>query len=186
MLWQRTVRERTCLRSGFAVRIVSSICRDSRLESGGYQFALDTRLPFETDRFEEVVYTDTTPENWFSTTRAYADWVDRERAYEPFPVVPACYYPMYDLWYWAFDDTNNGLYWTTLTRAKQLGFQSYLFDAGWESRPGEVFKWLEGTVGDYTHPEDKLPSFPGFLQYVKDRLRMNVSALDVSLCHRSG
>ena len=144
------------------------------LESGGYQFALDTRLPYETERFEEVVYTDTTPEDWFSTTRAYADWVDREQAYEPFPVVPACYYPMYDLWYWAFDDTNNGLYWTTLTRAKQLGFQSYLFDAGWESRPGEVFKWLEGTVGDYTHPEDKLPSFPGFLQYVKDRLRMNV------------
>ena len=141
---------------------------------GGYQFALDTRLAFETDRFEEVVYTDTTPEDWFSATRNYADWVDRELAYEPFPVVPACYYPMYDLWYWAFDNTNPGLYWTTLTRAKQLGFQSYLFDAGWESRPGELSKWLEGSVGDYAHPEDKLPGFPGFLQYVKDRLRMNV------------
>jgi hypothetical protein len=144
------------------------------LESGGYQLSLDTRLPFETDRFEEVIYTDTTPENWFSATRNYADWVDQEQGYEPFPIVPACYYPMYDLWYWAFDNTNPGLYWTTLTRAKQLGFQSYLFDAGWESHPGELFKWLEGSVGDYTHPEDKLPSFPGFLQYVKDRLRMNV------------
>jgi hypothetical protein len=143
-------------------------------ESGSYQFSLDTRLPIVSDRFEEVIYTDSAPENWFSVTRNYADWVDQERAYEPFPVVPACYYPMYDLWYWAFDDTNNGLYWTTLTRARQLGFQSYLFDAGWESHPGEVFKWLEGTIGDYAHPEDKLPSFPGFLQYIKDRLGINV------------
>ncbi|MCI0420771.1 MAG: hypothetical protein L0312_16350 [Acidobacteria bacterium] len=144
------------------------------LESGGYQISLDTRLPFETDRFEEVIYTDTTPQNWFSATRSYADWVDQERGYTPFPVVQACYHPMYDLWYWALDDTNPGLYWTTLTRAKQLGFQSYLFDAGWESQPGELFKWLEGAVGNYTHPEDKLPGFPGFLQYVKDRLRMHV------------
>ena len=144
------------------------------LESGGYQFSLDTRLPFDADRFEEVIYTDTTPENWFSATRHYADWVDQEQGYEPFPVVPACYYPMYDLWYWAFDNTNQGLYWTTVTRARQLGFQSYLFDAGWESHPGEFSKWLAGSVGDYTHPEDKLPGFPGFLQYVQDRLRMNV------------
>jgi len=144
------------------------------LENGGYQFSLGTRLPFDTSRFEEVIYTDTSQENWFSAVRRYADWVDQQLAYEPFPIVPACYYPMYDLWYWAFDNTNPGLYWTTLTRAKQLGFRSYLFDAGWESRPGELFKWLEGSVGDYKHPEDKLPSFPGFLQYVKDRLRMHV------------
>jgi len=144
------------------------------LESGGYQFSLDTRLPFDTDRFEEVIYTDTTPENWFSATRNYADWVDQEQRYKPFPVVPACYYPMYDLWYWAFDNTNQALYWTTLTRARQLGFQSCLFDAGWESHAGELFKWLEGSVGNYKHPEDKLPIFPGFLQYVKDQLQMNV------------
>jgi hypothetical protein len=144
------------------------------LENGGYQFSLDTRLPFETEQFEEVIYTDTTPENWYATTRNYADWVDQEQNYEPFPVVPACYYPMYDLWYWAFDNTNPGLYWTTLTRARQLGFQSYLFDAGWESYPGELYKWLEGTVGDYTHPEDKLPGFPGLIQYAKDRLPMNI------------
>ena len=144
------------------------------LESGGYRLSLDTRLPFDTTRFEETLYTDTTPDNWFSVTRKYADWVDREQAYEPFPVVPACYYPMYDLWYWAFDDTNASLYWMTLTRARQLGFQSYLFDAGWESHPGELAKWLEGTLGNYTHPEDKLPSFPLLLQYVKEQMGMNV------------
>lgn len=148
--------------------------RGQPVESGGYEISLDTRLPFDTNLFEEVIYTDTAPEDWFSVTRNYADWVDQQLGYEPFPVVPACYFPMYDLWYWAFDDTNPGLYWTTLTRAKQLGFQSYLFDAGWESRPGELFKWLEGSLGDYTHPEDKLPGFPWFLQYVKNQLGMNV------------
>ncbi len=144
------------------------------LESGGYQVSMDTRLPFQTGHFEEVIYSDTAPDNWFSVTQRYADWVDTQRSYTAFPISPACYYPMYDIWYWAYDNTNAGLYWTTLVQAKQLGFKSYLFDAGWESFPGELTKWLQGSIGNYEHSEDKLPGFPGFLQYVKDRLRMNV------------
>jgi hypothetical protein len=115
--------------------------------------------------------------NWFDSARAYADWVDEQRQYTPFPVSEACYYPMYDLWYWAYDNTNKGLYWTTLVQAEELGFKSYLFDAGWESHAGEFSKWLEGPIGNYFHPEDKLPGFAGFagfVQYVKERLRMNV------------
>jgi hypothetical protein len=141
---------------------------------GSYQIALDTRLPEHADRFEETVFVDTTPDDWFKTTRQYSDWVDSQRGYEPFPISPACFYPLYDIWYWAYDDTNLGLYWTTLVRAKQLGFGSYLFDAGWESKQGEIFRWLEGTIGNYAHPENKLPGLPGFLRYVQDRLRMNV------------
>jgi hypothetical protein len=141
---------------------------------GTYQLGFDTRIPVQTSQFEEVLYTDTTPENWFTVTRRYADWVDAQRGYIPFPVVPTCYNPMYDIWYWAYDDTNPGLYWTTLVKAKQLGFRSYLFDAGWESLPGEIFKWLEGSTGNYQHPEDKLPGFPGLVQYAKDPLHMNV------------
>lgn len=144
------------------------------LESGGYQVSMDTRIPFQTRQFQEVIYSDTTPDNWYKVTQHYADWVDAQRNYAAFPISPACYYPMYDIWYWAFDNTTAGLYWTTLVQAKQLSFKSYLFDAGWESFPGELTKWLEGTLGDYEHSEDKLLGFPGFLQYVKDRLRMNV------------
>ena len=170
------------MRSAYEARIVSSICRGQPIDSGGYEISLDTRLPFDTDLFEEVIYTDTTPEDWFSVTRNYADWVDRQQGYKPFPVVPACYYPMYDLWYWAFDDTNPGLYWTTLTRAKQLGFQSYLFDAGWESRPGELFKWLEG-ARRRLHASGRQASRFSLVPPVRQRPAGDeCCALDVSLC----
>ena len=71
----------------------------------------------------------------------------------------ACYYPLYDTWYWAGDNTDMELYWKTLVQAKNLGFQSYLFDSGWESNPGELSRWLEGSLGNYSPPEDKLPGF---------------------------
>jgi hypothetical protein len=144
------------------------------LAEGGYQISLDTRLPERTDRFEETVYADTTSTDWYETTRQYSGWVDVQRDYQPFPISPACFYPLYDTWYWAYDDTNMGLYWTTINQARQLGFRSYLFDAGWESEQGELFKWLQGSTGNYSAPEDKLMSFAGFLGYVRDRLRMNV------------
>ncbi|MBM3804402.1 MAG: hypothetical protein FJW26_19055 [Acidimicrobiia bacterium] len=147
--------------------------RGEPLESGGYRLSLETRLPVDSNKFEEILYADTAPQDWFSVTRRYADWVDEELTYEPFPVAPGCYSPMYDVWYWAFDDTSPELYWTTLARASQIGFKAYLFDAGWESETGELSKWLEGSIGDYAHPEHKLPGFPELLQFAKNNLRMN-------------
>ncbi|MBI4457316.1 MAG: hypothetical protein HY644_15665 [Acidobacteria bacterium] len=139
----------------------------------GYQIALFFSTAALTN-FEETVFTDLSPGGWFEVTRSYARWVDEKLQYEPFPVSPACFYPMYDIWYWAKDETSLNLYWRTLLHAKELGFQSYLFDAGWESRNGELAKWLWGSVGNYFAPEDKLPGFADFLQRIKESLQMNV------------
>jgi len=140
----------------------------------GYQIALDTRTPLTVSTFNETLFTDTTPLTWFDITQRYADWVDARLKYQPFPIAPACYYPMYDSWYWSFDNTSIDLYWKTLVQAKDLGFQTYLFDAGWGDEAGELSKWLSGALGNYTAPDDKLPGFAGFLQTVKDQLQMNV------------
>ena len=144
------------------------------LENGEYQFHLDTRTPLETKIFRDVLYTETAPTDWFATIASYAQTVDERLRYKPFPVTAACYYPLYDTWYWAGDNTDMELYWKTLVQAKNLGFQSYLFDSGWESNPGELSRWLEGSLGNYSPPEDKLPGFVEFLRSARQDLGMNV------------
>jgi hypothetical protein len=102
----------------------------------GYQIALDTRTPLTVNSFNETLFTDITPLTWFDITQRYADWVDQELKYQPFPIAPACYYPMYDTWYRTFDNTSIDLYSKTLVQAKDLGFRTYLFDAGWGDEVG--------------------------------------------------
>jgi hypothetical protein len=64
--------------------------------------------------------------------------------------------------------------WKTLVQAKNRGFQAYLFDSGWESNPGELSRWLEGSLGNYSSPDDKLPGFAEFLRSARQDLGMNV------------
>jgi len=144
------------------------------LENGEYQLHLDTRTPLQAKVFSDTLYIETAPADWFSTAASYAQRVDQWQRYKPFPVSAACYYPLYDVWYWAGDNTDMELYWKTLVQAKNLGFQSYLFDSGWESNPGELSRWLEGSLGNYSSPDDKLPGFAEFLRSARRDLGMNV------------
>ena len=144
------------------------------LETGEYQLHLDTRTPLQTRAFNDTLYVETAPSDWFSTAVSYARRVDQTQRYQPFPVSEACYYPLYDIWYWAGDNTDMELYWKTLHQAKNLGFKSYLFDSGWESNPGELARWLEGSLGNYSAPDDKLPGFTEFLRSAREDLGMNV------------
>jgi len=144
------------------------------LENGEYQLHLDTRTPLQTRVFSDTLYTETAPGDWFSTATSYAQRVDQWQRYKPFPVSAACYYPLYDVWYWAGDSADLELYWKTLVQAKNLGFQSYLFDSGWESNPGELSRWLGGSLGNYSPPDDKLPGFAEFLRSARQDLGMNV------------
>ena len=143
-------------------------------ENGEYQLHLDTRTPLETKIFRDALYAETAPADWFSTIASYAQAVDERQRYKPFPVTASCYYPLYDTWYWAGDNTDMELYWKTLVQAKNLGFQSYLFDSGWESKAGELSRWLEGSLGNYFAPDDKLPGFAEFLRAARRDLGMNV------------
>ena len=144
------------------------------LTDGEYQLHLDTRTPLQLKAFSDTLYTETAPADWFSAATSYAQRVDQSQRYRPFPVSAACYYPLYDAWYWAGDNTDLDLYWKTLVQAKELGFQSYLFDSGWESNPGELSRWLEGSLGNYYPPEGKLSGFTEFLRSARQNLGMNV------------
>lgn len=141
---------------------------------GTYWISLSSRLPVRVNLFTETFYTDAVPGNWFDVTRSYARWVDQTLEYTPFPISPACYYPTYDIWYWALDNTNMDLYWQTLFMARELGFRSYIFDAGWESPAGELFKWLNGSLGNYFAPASKLPFFDQLLRRAREMLDMHV------------
>ncbi|MBI4446175.1 MAG: hypothetical protein HY645_09710 [Acidobacteria bacterium] len=141
--------------------------------ANGYTISLQTQSS-TIEHFSEVLFTDVQDRGWFEQARFYASWVDENLGYEPFPISPAAYFPVYDIWYWAFDRTSPNLYWTTLSIAKNLGFRSYLFDAGWESEAGELVRWLEGTLGNYSAPQKKLPGFRDFLRNVQDYFDMNV------------
>ncbi|MBI2820913.1 MAG: hypothetical protein HYX74_01690 [Acidobacteria bacterium] len=142
-------------------------------EEDGYQIVMRFAAA-GTRRFEEALYLDLTPAGWFDVTRGYARWVDRNLEYEPFPISPAAYFPLYDAWYWLGDATSLNTYSQTLLKARELGFRSYLFDAGWESQTGELAKWLLGALGNYFAPASKLPGFADFLRSAKQTLGMNV------------
>ena len=144
------------------------------LTNSEYQLHFDTRTPLQVKAFSDTLYTETAPADWFSTATSYAQRVDQSQRYRPFPVSAACYYPLYDAWYWAGDNTDLDLYWKTLVQAQELGFQSYLFDSGWESNPGELSRWLEGSLGNYYPPEGKLSGFTEFLRSARQNLGMNV------------
>ncbi len=168
-------------REGKNLLAVGALSQNRTLYLGGrpqedqeYWIILGTQLPLRIRRFTETLFSDVSPESWFEVTRGYAQWVDERLHYEQLPISPACYYPMYDSWYWTLDNVNLDLYWKTLVQAKELGFQSYLFDAGWESETGELGKWLEGSIGNFFAPGDKLPKFGDFLFRVKHSLKMNV------------
>lgn len=140
----------------------------------GYCIRLANYLPIRTARFTETLYADRASTDWFETARAYGRWADRKLKYKPFPISAGCYSPMYDTWYWSHDRTSLDLYWETLSVAKQLGFETYLFDAGWESQTGELFKWLAGSLGNYFAPSSKLPFFDKFLRRVRQSFGMNL------------
>jgi alpha-galactosidase len=93
--------------------------------------------------------------NWFQTARQYADWVDAERHYQPFPVGTDAFHPLYDTWYWSGDAVDDQLYADTSRLASQIGMKSFLVDAGWDTETGEYDRWLDGATGNYDPPRSK-------------------------------
>jgi hypothetical protein len=121
-----------------------------------YQFRLNALTPRTTATFDERVFISADSSlTWFEAAADYASWVDALNKYQPFPVSPTAYEPMYDAWYWAGDAVNDQVYHDTAAAASQLGMGLYLADAGWDTDTGEWLKWLAGKTGDYTPPPSK-------------------------------
>lgn len=123
---------------------------------------------------EDTFYISRKSQNWFRIAELYARSVDRARSYRPSPLSEAVFKPTYDTWYWTQDRINQQLLWEVALSAQKIGFENFLIDAGWDTLPGEYFKWLDGSTGDYQPPPQLFPDFPGLLDRIRNLLGMRV------------
>jgi alpha-galactosidase len=112
--------------------------------------------------------------NWFQTARRYADWVDAERRYEPFPIGADAYNPLYDTWYWSGDAVDDQLYADTSRTASQMGMRSFLVDAGWDAETGEYDRWLDGATGNYDPPSSKFTDLRQTFNFMRTAHNLSV------------
>jgi hypothetical protein len=110
------------------------------------------------DITEDFYVSDDTTRNWFDAAQEYSDWVEATNGYQPFPVNPKCYEPLYDTWYWSLDHVDAQLYTEAAGVASSVGMGLFDVDSGWDSPPGNLDKGLYGQTGDYTPPTDEFPN----------------------------
>ncbi len=126
------------------------------------------------EKFEDTFYVSRSSDAWFHNAQTYTALSDRSRGYVPSAPPAAATLPVYDSWYWTFDEIDQDLVWNLAVRSHDLGFGTYLIDAGWDTSPGEYFKWLDGSTGDYTPPRNTFPDFGGLVDDIQDQLGMKV------------
>jgi len=124
--------------------------------------------------FEGTLYISRANDLWFRNAQTYTAAVDRSRNYIPPPQLEGVLNPTYDSWYWSLDRIDQHLVWDLAVRSRELGFKTYLIDAGWDTQAGEYFKWLNGSTGNYSPPPQAFPDFRGLLNDIRDRLGMKV------------
>ena len=126
------------------------------------------------ESFEDAVYISGVKDPWYRIAQAYTTAVDLKRNYVPPPMPEAALYPTYDSWYWTTDRINQDLVWKLATRSRDLGFKTYLVDAGWDTHAGQYSQWLNGSTGDYTPPPEAFRNFSGLLDDIRTELGMKV------------
>ena len=113
--------------------------------------------------------------SWFQAAEDYADWADELNRYQPFPISPRAYEPVYDAWYWSGDQVDDRLYRQTAQLASEIGFGSYLADSGWDAPAGEYDKWLSGKTGDYNPPPDKFGNLSATFDAIRSEEKLGVT-----------
>ncbi len=139
-----------------------------------YRITLQGEENPKSDFFSGGFYVSSTRNTWFANARNYTAMVDRLRSYQAPEIPPAAFYPTYDTWYWTQDRIDQKLLWEMAGKSQSLGFRTFLIDAGWDTRPGQYFEWLEGSTGDYTPPPESFPDFSGLVSRIQTELNMKV------------
>jgi hypothetical protein len=111
---------------------------------------------------------------WYSVAETYAEWVDTETKYSPFPISSRAYEPVYDTWYWSRDHVDHRLYMRTAEAASAAGLRTFLADSGWDAPAGEYDKWLLGRTGDYTPPPEKFRDLSHTLNVLRSKFHLQV------------
>jgi alpha-galactosidase len=139
-----------------------------------YNLSIETRETIATRRYEDTFYVSRAPQGWFHEAQAYTRAVDNSRGYTPLRIPESAYDPTYDSWYFTGDAINQDLVWELAVLSHELGFKSYLLDAGWDTTPGDYSLWIEGSTGNYRPDTDYFPDFSGLLRRIRTQLGMKV------------
>lgn len=124
--------------------------------------------------FADTIYVSRDDLDWFRDAQRYTAFVDRSRDYVPPAMPEGVLNPTYDSWYWSLDRIDQDLTWELAQRSRDLGFRTYLIDAGWDARAGEYVKGLRGSTGNYLAPKETFPDFAGLIADIRNRLGMKV------------
>jgi hypothetical protein len=143
-------------------------------DAGMYTLAVTETDAIDSARQREAFYVSSLARTWFEVSRDYTRAVDLARSYVPLPSPPHVSNPTYDPWYWMQDRIDATTTLDLARRTRDLGFQSYLIDAGWDIPAGEYSLFLDGTTGDYSPPVDTFPDFAGLLGRIRSELGMKV------------
>jgi hypothetical protein len=140
-----------------------------------YEFRLKALTARTAATFDERFYVSADPTlNWYDTAANYSDWTDVINKYQPFPISPRAYEPLYDTWYWSEDRVDDRLYKETAKLASDAGMGLYLADSGWDTATGEYEKWLGGKTGDYSPPPEKFTSLAETFNEIRSRDNMGI------------
>lgn len=139
-----------------------------------YTLSAEELESFPTERAEETFFVSRAPKSWFETAQAYTAAVDRHRNYVPLPVPESLFNPTFDSWYFTGDGVDQQLVWQLAQISHQLGFKSYLLDAGWDTTPGQYSLGINGSTGDYSPAPLYFPDFPALLSQIRNQLGMRV------------
>ncbi|HYR84070.1 MAG TPA: hypothetical protein VE422_08335 [Terriglobia bacterium] len=141
-----------------------------------YEFRLKALTGITTTVFDEQFYVSADSSmNWFETAQDYTGWVDELNKYQAFPISSRAYEPLYDTWYWSGDHVDDRTYTETAELASEMGFGTFLADAGWDTPVGEYEKWLNGRTGDYRPPPDKFGNLPATFDEIRDEHGLGVN-----------
>jgi hypothetical protein len=141
-----------------------------------YELRLKALTARTTTSFDESFYISRDNAlSWFDAAADYADWVDALNDYQPFPVSPAAFEPLYDTWYWSGDRVDDRLYLDTAKLASEAGMGMYLADSGWETAAGEYDKWLSGRTGNYIPPFSKFRNLPATFGAIRGEHNLGIT-----------
>lgn len=140
-----------------------------------YEFRLKALTAHTAATFDERFYiSGNTAVSWYDIAANYSDWSDTINKYQPFPVSPRAYEPLYDTWYWSEDRVDDRLYKDTAKIASDVGMGLYLADSGWDAPTGEYEKWLNGKTGDYSPPPEKFTNLADTFNEIRSQDNLGI------------
>jgi len=122
---------------------------------------------------KDSFFMSTKPLNWFKIAENYADWVDKERNFQPNSLPDTAFDPVWCSWYCFWDQINDNIIWENAKLAKELGIKTILIDAGWHA-PSGLWGSTNGPLGDWIPYQKHFPNLRRLVDRIHNELNLLV------------